>query len=127
VKIIIDPQNVLNFLEGKEKIIGTVLNANERFITIFDYSLLISGIFNTENQNHNLYIIKKFIKENFEILEFSRKEAEIFAKLKNRYNHVGELILLNSSIIINNKIKYFTTNLEKYNEIKELKKLILTV
>ncbi len=127
MKIIIDPQNVLNFLEGKEKIIGTVLNANERFITIFDYSLLISGIFNTENQNHNLYIIKKFIKENFEILEFSRKEAEIFAKLKNRYNHVGELILLNSSIIINNKIKYFTTNLEKYNEIKELKKLILTV
>jgi predicted nucleic acid-binding protein len=126
MKLIIDSKNILDFFEGKEKIISTVLNANERFITIYDYSLLLCGIFNTENQNHNFYIIKKFINENFEILEFSKHEAEIFAKLKNKYNHLENIVLLNASIIINNKIVYFTASKE-YKEIKELKKLILYV
>jgi hypothetical protein len=123
MKIAIDALNVLNFLEGKEETIKTILQTEERYITIFDYSLLLSGVYNTENQSHNLYIIKKFIKENLDILEYTVKEAEIFAKLKIKYKNLENMSLMNASIIINNKIKYYTASLIYY-EIKELKKFL---
>ena len=122
MKIIVDSGYILSFLEGNDKAVSVILHADERFVTIFDYALLLSAAEKTENPNHNIYIIKRFIHENFEVLEFSMKEVNTFAKLKSKYN-ISDIVLLNASIIINSKIKYLTLKSE-YFSIKEMKKLI---
>jgi predicted nucleic acid-binding protein len=123
MKMIFSKEAILDFLEGKKETVDIFLKTNERYITIFDYSILLSGAYKTENINHNLYIIKKFIKENFEILEYTTKEANVFAQLRIKYQ-TETIYLLNASVIINNKIKYFTSNSSIYEKIKELKNFI---
>ncbi|AZV46639.1 hypothetical protein C3L23_04920 [Nautilia sp. PV-1] len=120
MKMIVDAAVVLDFLIGKDKVVSKFTLAEQLYITIFDYSLLIAEIYKTHNVNHNLYIIKEFIKRNMEILPFEKKEALTFAKLKIDYPDIDDIILLKSSILQTNSLPFYTNN-EIYKKIKKIK------
>jgi predicted nucleic acid-binding protein len=120
MKMIVDAAVVLDFLIGKEKVVSKFKLAEELFITIFDYSLLIAGVYKTQNVSHNLYIIKEFIKQNMQILGFEKKEALVFAKLKIDYPEIDDIILMKASIIQTNSLSFFTYD-SIYERIKKIK------
>jgi len=120
MKLIVDASLAVDFLEGRESAVSKFKLAEELYITIFDYSLLIAGVYKTSNESHNLYIIKEFIKQNLEILPFEKKEALVFAKLKVDYPDIDDIILMKSSIIITNSLPFYTNN-DIYEKIKKIK------
>ncbi|GAB6073574.1 PIN domain-containing protein [Nautilia lithotrophica] len=122
MKMIVDAAVVLDFLIGKDKVVSKFKLAEELFVTIFDYSLLIAGVYKTQNINHNLYIVKEFIKQNMEILYFEKKEAMAYAKLKIDYPDIDDIILMKASIIQTNSLPFFTYN-SIYEKIKKIKLL----
>jgi predicted nucleic acid-binding protein len=120
MKMIVDAAVVLDFLIGKDSVVSKFKLAEELFITIFDYSLLIAGVYKTQNVSHNLYVIKEFIKQNMEILFFEKKEAMAYAKLKIDYPDIDDIILMKASIIQTNSLPFFTYN-DIYENIKKIK------
>ena len=120
MKVLIDAETILGFLAGDEKIGKIILKFDETAVSVFDYSFLIAGAENSLNISHNLYLIKEFISENFEMLEYTRKEANVFARLKRKYKDADGFVLLNASIALTHKLTLITVG-DKYDIIKELK------
>jgi predicted nucleic acid-binding protein len=120
MRMIVDAAVVLDFLIGKDKVVSKFKLAEELFVTIFDYSLLLAGVYKTQNVSHNQYIIKEFIKQNMQILNFEKKEALVFAKLKVDYPEIDDIILMKSSIIQTNSLPFYTYN-GIYEKIKKVK------
>ena len=112
--MIVDYKKIIKFLKGEDL---TILKADNLYITIFDYAILHTKIKPTP---HNEYELKEFLK-NFEILEFSKKEAKVYAKLKRKYK-ISDINLLKASIAIAHNL-HFLTDEEELKKIKELKKI----
>jgi len=114
--LLVDSPIIIEFLKGNNKVVDIFLKAEKLYISVFDYSMLMAGIYNSEKINHNLYIIKNLIKENFEIINFERKEAECFGKLKLKYPNVKNMWLMNISIAKIYNLTLFTMN-ENYHSL----------
>jgi len=120
MKMVVDAEVVLDFLSGKKSVVCKFKLAEELFITIFDYALLIAGSYKTQNVTHNLYIIKEFIKQNMEILPFEKKEANVYAKLKVDYPEIKDILLMKAAILQTNSLPFFTYD-ETFLKIKKIK------
>jgi len=120
MNLVIDAEVVLDFLEGDQKTVSILKLAEKLYITIFDYSLLLAGTYKTQNHNHNLYIIREFIKQNIDVLMFEKKEAQVFAKLKNDYPDIDNIVLMKCAILQVNSLAFFTKN-DIYKNIKKIK------
>ncbi|WP_456489114.1 PIN domain-containing protein [Caminibacter pacificus] len=119
----IDYEIAVLFLSGSEKIGKILLNYDELYISVFDYSFLLAGAESSKNVSHNLYLIKEFINENVEIIDFTKKEANAFARIKTKYE-LDNMVLLNASLALSRKLKILTAD-ESYTKIKELKSEII--
>jgi len=120
MKMVVEAQKVLDFLAGNMAVVTKFKLAEKLYITIFDYSYLLAGVYMTQNINHNLYIIKQFVSQNMEILYYEQKEANLFAKLKSVYNDVDDLILMKCAILQTNSLPIYTDK-PIYEKIKKIK------
>jgi len=124
MNLMLDFDVLVEFLHGNSKMSDLILKAENCYVSIFDYSLLLAGANNSLNIVHNLYLVKEFIKENFEIIDFTKKEAYAFGRLKVKYKFIDMCLLYNASIALTHKFVVMSYNNE-YEKIKELKTLIL--
>jgi hypothetical protein len=120
MKMAVDAEKVLDFLAGRQDTVSKFKQAEEIFITIFDYAFLAAGVYTTQNVNHNIYIIKEFVKQNMEILYFEKKEALAFAKLKADYPGIDNTALMKCAILQTNSLPFYT-DVEIYGKIKKIK------
>ncbi len=126
IKYILDSDILIYFLKGEDKIVKKVLSLPEEnlYITIINYTELLYGIYNSKKVKENLNKILPFL-ENFKILYFDKKSAEIFAKqkakLKTEGNLIADMDLMIASIAISNNATLFTNNLKHFARIRDLK------
>lgn len=124
MRIMTDGKVILDFIAGNDYVISKFTLAEKIYTTVFDYALLMAGAYITQNTNHNLYIVKEFIKENVDILYFEKKEANTFARLKAKYLNFNELKLIKASVAITENLFFLTYDTE-YKTVKELKIICL--
>jgi len=128
MNIVLDSDILIYFLKGKKDIVNKVLSFNEDnlYITIINYTELLFGVYNSQKIESNYQKVYPFL-QNFNILYFDKKSAEIFAQLKSKLKKDGNIIadmdLMIASITISNEAVLFTNNLKHFKRLEDLKLL----
>lgn len=122
----IDSDTLIYFLKGEKKVIEQMSKVpiGSLYTTRINYTELLFGAYNSTRVDDNLNKILPFL-ENFKILEFDKKSAEIFAKIKAKLKKDGQIIadmdLMIASISISNNCTLISNNTKHFSRIKELK------
>jgi predicted nucleic acid-binding protein len=125
-KFLLDSDTLIYFLKGRgETVAALAARSPEELATSrINYTELLYGAYNSTQAERNLRIIVPFL-ENFEIYEFDRTAAEIFAKEKARLKKSGKMIadmdLMIASIALANNLILVTNNTRHFERIKTLK------
>lgn len=126
MKYIIDSDILIYFLKNQGKVVKKMEKISDEniFTTIINYTELLFGAYNSSMVEQNLKKVKSFLKT-INILDFDKKAAENFAKLKAKLKREGNLIsdmdLMIASICTANKFVLVTNNVKHFNRIKKLK------
>ncbi|MHA1683582.1 MAG: type II toxin-antitoxin system VapC family toxin [Promethearchaeota archaeon] len=131
--IFIDSDLAISFLSKKEKplnlrakeIMEDLFKSKETLcLTIFNYAELLRGAYISSNVAYNTRIIEHF-KRHFNIIGFTGKAvdlyAKIYAELKQKGEIIGDMDELIASIVIANDGHLYTKNLDHFNRISLLK------
>ncbi|MEA2017612.1 MAG: PIN domain-containing protein [Campylobacterota bacterium] len=122
----IDSDTLIYFLKGEKEVIEQMSKVpiGNLYTTRINYTELLFGAYNSTRVDDNLNKILPFL-ENFKILEFDKKSAEIFAKIKAKLKKDGQIIadmdLMIASISISNNCNLISNNTKHFSRIKELK------
>jgi len=122
----IDSDILIYFLKGNQKIIDKFIRipSYNLYITRINYTELLYGAYNSERVKENLKKITLFL-EKFNVLEYDKNSADIFAKLKSDLKKEGKVIadmdLMIASIALANNQTLVTNNLKHFQRIKKLK------
>ncbi len=124
-KYLLDSDILIYFLKGKEEVVWQISrHAPEDLLTSrINYTELLYGAYNSARVESNLNIILPFL-DNFQILEFDKPAADIFARekarLKKSGNIIADLDLMIASIAIANDLYLVTNNLKHFERVKNL-------
>ena len=124
-KYLLDSDTLIYFLKGHGETVAAVVahSPQELATSRINYAELLYGAYNSAKVERNLKIIIPFL-ENFEIYEFDRTAAEIFAKEKARLKKSGSMIadmdLMIASIALANDLVLVTNNTRHFERIKNL-------
>jgi len=125
-KLLLDSDILIYFLKGKQEIVEQFVKhpPDDLLTSRINYTELLYGAYNSTRVERNLQTILEFL-ENFEILEFDKRAAEIFAvekaRLKKRGTIVADMDLMIASIAIANDIALVTNNIKHFERIKDLR------
>ena len=125
-KLLLDSDILIYFLKGKQEIVEQFVkhSPDELLTSRINYTELLYGAYNSTRIERNLQTILEFL-ENFEILEFDKRAAKIFAaekaRLKKRGTIVADMDLMIASIAIANDIALVTNNIKHFERIKDLR------
>ena len=125
-KLLLDSDILIYFLKGKQEIVEQFVKhpPDDLLTSRINYTELLYGAYNSTRIERNLQTILEFL-ENFEILEFDKRAAEIFAvekaRLKKRGTIVADMDLMIASIAIANDIALVTNNIKHFERIKDLR------
>ena len=125
-KLLLDSDILIYFLKGNRQVVEQVSHhAPEDLITSrINYTELLYGAYNSTRVESNLRTILSFL-DHFEILEFDKNAAEIFAQEKARLKKSGTIIadmdLMIASIAIANDVALVTNNVKHFERIKNLR------
>ncbi len=125
-KLLLDSDILIYFLKGKQEIVEQFVKhpPDDLLTSRINYTELLYGAYNSTRIERNLQTILEFL-ENFEILEFDKRGAEIFAvekaRLKKRGTIVADMDLMIASIAIANDIALVTNNIKHFERIKDLR------
>ena len=124
-KLLLDSDILIYFLKGKLEIVEQFVKhpPDDLLTSRINYTELLYGAYNSTRIERNLQTILEFL-ENFEILEFDKRAAKIFAaekaRLKKRGTIVADMDLMIASIAIANDIALVTNNIKHFERIKDL-------
>ncbi len=124
-KYLLDSDILIYFLKGKEEVVQQISrHAPEDLLTSrINYTELLYGAYNSARVESNLNIILPFL-DNFQILEFDKPAADIFAREKARLKKSGNIIadmdLMIASIAIANDLYLVTNNQQHFKRVKNL-------
>jgi len=124
-KFLLDSDILIYFLKGREEIISQFSKyaVEDLVISRINYTELLYGAYNSAKTDKNLKIVVPFL-ENFEVLEFDRYAAEIFAKEKARLKRQGTMLadmdLMIASIAIANNLTLVSNNTKHFERVKGL-------
>ena len=127
-KLLLDSDILIYFLKGRKEVVEQfVKHPPEDLLTSrINYTELLYGAYNSTRVERNLQTILEFL-ENFGILEFDKKAAEIFAvekaRLKKRGALIADMDLMIASIALANDTALVTNNLKHFDRIKNLRLL----
>ena len=125
-KFLLDSDILIYFLKGRGEVVAEVLKhpPEDLLISRINYAQLLYGAYNSARVENNLKVIVPFL-DNFQILEFDRTSAGIFAKEKVKLKKSGIMIadmdLMIASIAISNDLILVTNNTKHFERIKKLK------
>jgi len=125
-KYLLDSDTLIYFLKGRsETVAALVAHSPDDLVTSrINYAELLYGVYNSSKSEQNLRIIVPFL-ENFEICEFDRTAAEIFAKEKARLKKSGTMIadmdLMIASVALANDLTLVSNNTRHFERIKTLR------
>ena len=124
-KLLLDSDILIYFLKGRKEVVEQFVNhpPEDLLTSRINYTELLYGAYNSTRVERNLQTILEFL-ENFEILEFDKRAAEIFAmekaRLKKRGTIIADMDLMIASIAIANDIALVTNNIKHFERIKDL-------
>jgi len=125
-KFLLDSDIIIYFLKGKAATVEEVIkhSADDLVTSRINYTELLYGAYNSARVESNLKTITQFL-DNFEILEYTKEAAELFAKEKARLKKSGTIIadmdLMISSICIANGLTLVTNNIKHFERVKDLR------
>ena len=125
-KFLLDSDILIYFLKGKEEVVSQFAKymAEDLVISRINYVELLYGAYNSAKTDKNLKVIIPFL-ENFEVLEFDRYAAEVFAKEKARLKRQGTMLadmdLMIASIAIANDLTLVSNNTKHFERVKGLR------
>jgi tRNA(fMet)-specific endonuclease VapC len=100
-----------------------MVDINDITTTIINYTELLFGAYNSTKQAENLSHIKSFL-DDMEIIDFDKRSAEVFARLKAELKQTGNIIadmdLMIASICVANHFTLVTNNTKHFQRIQEL-------
>ncbi|WP_456433471.1 PIN domain-containing protein [Nitratifractor sp.] len=125
-KLLLDSDILIYFLKGRKEVVERFAKhpPDDLLTSRINYSELLYGAYNSARVERNLQTIREFL-ENFEILEFDKRAAEIFAmkkaRLKKRGAIIADMDLMIASIAIANDTALVTNNTKHFERIKDLR------
>ena len=125
-KFLLDSDILIYFLKGKAQTVSQFAKyaANDLAISRINYTEVLYGAYNSAKTDKNLKVVVPFL-ENFEVFEFDRYAAEIFAKEKARLKRQGAMLadmdLMIASIAIANNLTLVSNNIKHFERVKGLR------
>ncbi len=125
-KLLLDSDILIYFLKGRKEVVAQFVKhpPDDLLTSRINYTELLYGAYNSARVERNLQTILEFM-ENFEILEFDRRAAEIFAmekaRLQKRGMIVADMDLMIASTAIANNVALVTNNTKHFDRIKDLR------
>ena len=126
MKYVVDSDTLIYFFKNNKKVVKRFSEINKKNIhtTIINYTELLFGDYNSEKVEENLKKFKSFLKS-IKVLNFDKRAAENFARLKSELKREGSMIddmdLMIASICVSNNIILVTNNVKHFGRIENLK------
>lgn len=124
---VLDSNILAYFITGKSKNLFnklTEIDTGKLKITIINYAEFQEYIDSKDSRTNKFRLYQNFLDE-FEILEFTKDAAKVFARLRKDLRKIGNTIndldLMIAAICITNKAILVTHNLKHFKRIKGLK------
>jgi tRNA(fMet)-specific endonuclease VapC len=125
LKYVLDTDTLIYCLNGKPEVVQAINKVkNENlYTTIFNYTELLYGAYNSVKKKQNLIRIEKFL-ECLNVLFFNQHAAHIYAEqkamLRKQRKLIDDLDLLIASISLQNEYTLVTNNEKHFQRIKKL-------
>jgi predicted nucleic acid-binding protein len=125
MKYVVDSDTLIYFFKNNKKVVKKFSEINKKNIhtTIINYTELLFGAYNSEKVEENLKRFKSFLKS-IKILNFDKRAAENFARLKAELKREGNMIddmdLMIASVCISNNFILVTNNVKHFARIENL-------
>ena len=125
-KLLLDSDILIYFLKGDRQVVEQFSRhtPQDLITSRINYAELLYGAYNSTRVESNHRIILSFL-ENFEILEFDKNAADIFAQEKARLKKSGTIIadmdLMIASIAIANDVALVTNNFKYFERVRNLR------
>jgi tRNA(fMet)-specific endonuclease VapC len=126
MKYVIDTDIIIYYLKSDKNVAKKFASTNpdEMATTIINYTELLFGAYKSSKQEKNLSTIESFFSNNMKIIDFDKKSAAVFSRLKAQLQQQGipiaDMDLIIASICISNGLTLVTNNLRHFQRIREL-------
>jgi tRNA(fMet)-specific endonuclease VapC len=124
-RYVLDTDTLIYYLKHNPNVVNkfAMVDINDITTTIINYTELLFGAYNSTKQAENLSHIKSFL-DDMEIIDFDKRSAEVFARLKAELKQTGNIIadmdLMIASICVANHFTLVTNNTKHFQRIQEL-------
>jgi tRNA(fMet)-specific endonuclease VapC len=123
-RYVLDTDTLIYYLKHNPNVVNkfAMVDINDITTTIINYTELLFGAYNSTKQAENLSHIKSFL-DDMEIIDFDKRSAEVFARLKAELKQTGNIIadmdLMIASICVANHFTLVTNNTKHFQRIPE--------
>jgi predicted nucleic acid-binding protein len=124
-RYVLDTDTIIYYLKQNQNVVNklALIDIHDITTTRINYTELLFGAYNSSKTEDNLSHIKSFL-DNLEIIEFDKRSAEVFARLKAELKKSGKIIadmdLMIASICVANHFTLVTNNTKHFQRIQEL-------